>query len=223
MRRTPVPVFAILAFAFAALGGCAARGPGASPDFVYSYLDRYPLAGTAVDRIDVSAFRPSAGDNAQIARLARDFKRAGQGKIVIFVPQSGNAALASGNWVKQELVAQGVSPNRIQWDARALPANTVRVAFAGAGAPARWDCTNLNEDVQQREDETSWLNREPVNFGCAYQSNVRAQVEDPRDFARPRPEGMTDPVRAANAVRRLRTTGAAAAAPANPAGGLNAP
>lgn len=198
----------MLAMLFA-IGGCAATGPGAGPDFVYAYSERYPLMGANVDRVDVSAFRPQVGDAARVRRIAGDFVRNGQNKIVIFVPQSGPGAMSSGNWVKQELVAQGVPPGRIQWDSRPLPDGIVRIAYAGQGGATRWDCTNLYEDVQQRADETSWLNREIVNFGCAYQSNMRAQVENPRDFVRPRPEGPMDPVHAANAVRQLRNGTAA--------------
>lgn len=224
MQRRDWVLRSLAVLALALVAACGATGPGASPDFVYSYAERYPLSGAQVDRIDVAGFRPAAGDAARVARIARDFTRAGQGKIVIFVPQTGQSALASGQWVRQELIAQGVAPSRIQWDARDLPAGMVRVAYAGTGRAAQWDCTNLTEDVQQREAQTSWLNRETVNFGCAYQSNLRAQADNPRDFVMPRPEGPSDPVHAANAVRRLRNAPAGGAAPgATTTGGLNTP
>lgn len=184
---------------------CAPTGPGAKPDFSYSYLDRYPLTSRPVERIDVAAHRPSAGDAQRVQIAARNYLQSGQGKITIFVPQSGKEALSSGNWVRQELIAGGVPTSRIQWDARVMPNGIVRVAFATSGTSVRWNCSNLNEDIQQRADETSYLNRETVNFGCAYQANMRAQVEDPADFIHPRPETGIDPVRTANAVRQLRS------------------
>jgi pilus biogenesis lipoprotein CpaD len=186
------------------LAACAS-GPGASPDFVYSFTDRYPLSSPSVSRIDVAASRPRYGDEQRVRNMAVQFLRSGQGKIVIFVPQEGAGALSSGNWVKQELIAQGVPNSRIQWDTRPMAPGLVRLAYAGGVSRAVWSCTNLNEDVQQRADETAHLNRETINFGCAFQSNLRAQADNPNDFVHPRAESPTDPVRAANAVRRLRT------------------
>ena len=187
------------------LVACSPSGPGAKTDFVYSYQDRYPLTAKPVSRIDVAAHRPAPGDAERIQAAAWQFRRSGQGKIVIFVPQTGQAALSSGNWVKQELIAQGIPSSRIQWDARAMPAGLVRVAYAQTADQTAWNCTNLNEDLQQRANETSGLNREPVNFGCAFQSNMKTQVEHAADFIQPRQETGVDPVRAANAVRQLRT------------------
>lgn len=198
------------------LAGCAPSGPGAKSDFVYSYMDRYPLTAQPVVRVEVSGYRPQSGDVQIVQSTARQFLRTGQGKIIIFVPQSGSAALSSGHWVKQELVAAGVPPSRIQWDARPLPNGTIRIAFGGSNTQSAWNCTNLLEDVQQRADETSHLNREMVNFGCAFQSNVRAQVDNPSDFVKPRLETGIDPVRTANAVNQLRTKQATPSASPSP-------
>lgn len=202
----------VIALMVPLLAACAAEGPGADKDFVYSYMDRYPLTSKAATRIDVSAGRPGSGETQLIQMFGRRFLQSGQGKIVIFVPQSGPAALSSGNWVKDALLMAGVPASRITWDARAMPPDAramppgiVRVAFADRGGQTPWNCTNLNEDVQQRADQTSYLNRELVNFGCAFQSNVRAQVENPGDFVQPRPETGIEPVRAANSVRQLRS------------------
>lgn len=196
--------------AAAALSGCGGREQS---DFSYGFAERYPLGQPRIERIDVAAANPSRQDEARVARLGRDFVRSGAKTIVIFVPQSGPGALSSGQWVKQELVANGVGVSRIQWDARDLPLGTVRIAYSTLALNQKWTCSNLHEDVQQYENQTAYLNREWANFGCAYQSNMKAQVDNPNDFVRPRPEGNMDAIRAADAVRRART-GAAPQAPA---------
>lgn len=196
--------------AAAALSSCGGREQS---EFIYGFAERYPLSQPRIERIDVAAANPSRQDEARVARLGRDFVRSGAKTIVVFVPQSGPGALSSGQWVKQELVANGVSASRIHWDARELPLGTVRIAFSTPALNQKWACTNLHEDVQQYENQTAYLNREWINFGCAYQSNMKAQVDNPNDFVRPRPEGNVDAVRAADAVRRART-GAAQQAPA---------
>lgn len=182
------------------LAGC---GKG-EPDFKYAVSDRFPLMPSMVDRADVALMRPSPGDVARIQRLAQAYRRSGQGKIVIFLPSEARAISPSALWVRQELVAQGVGPHHIQWDIRPLPQGIVRVAFlSNSGRIAH--CTNMHEDVQQREGQTSWLNREIYNFGCAYQSNITAQLDNRGDLLQPRAEGPMDPVRVAETVRRRRT------------------
>ena len=191
----------VMCFHLLLIAGCAERTSLAN-SVPYSFEDRYPLSARAqIQRADVSAFTPTLSDTQRVAAMASEFRRSGNGKMVIFVPQSGAAALSSGNWVKQELVAQGVSPNAIQWDARPLPAGTVRLAFSTRAAQGFEPCSNLGEDIQQFENSTSYLNRETVNFGCAYQSNMRRQADNPNDFLRPRPEGYMDPVRTVRAIR----------------------
>lgn len=191
-----------------ALAACAGREQGG---FDYAYADRYALDQARVERFDVGS-RPTPQGAERIARIGHSFVRSGSGKIVIFVPQTGTGALSSGQWVKQELIAAGVAARHIQWDTRPLPIGTIRVAFSTRGADGQLRCTNLGEDVQQFENQTSYLNRETRNFGCAYNANLHAQADNPNDFIRPRQESVMDPVRAANAVRQRRT-GSETAAP----------
>ena len=200
------------------LAGCGRP----SADFQYAFTDRHPIVQTRIDRIEVAALVPSSTDLARVRGIARAYRSVGQGKIAIFVPIAQPVSAGAGVWVKQELIAQGVSPNRIQWDARPLPQGIVRVAFQGQGTRNPPRCTNIHEDVQQRENDTSWLNRETVNFGCAYQANIAMQADDNADFLRPRMEGPIDPVRAAETVRRRRAN-IGDVPPALPSAGTTAP
>jgi pilus biogenesis lipoprotein CpaD len=200
-----VAQFLLVAGSMLTLGACADRATYLET-MPPSVEQRYPLTASAqARRVDVRAFTPSSSDRQRLAQASVDYLRHGSGNIVIFVPQSGQGALSSGNWVKQELIAQGIAPHKIQWDARDMPQGLVRVAFSSRGRGIGQACTNLNEDVQQFEDGTSYLNRETVNFGCAYQSNMRLQADNPQDFLRPRPEGGMDPVRTVRAIRDHRT------------------
>jgi len=191
----------LLMAAIALLAGCAGVEQNG---YSYASSDRYGLGAPRVERIDVNA-NPTPQDAVRIARIGREFARSGAEKIVIFVPQTGPGALSSGQWVKQELMANGVPARHIQWDARPLPTGIVRIAFSARAARGKSDCTNLGEDLQQFENQTSYLNRETVNFGCSYYANIFAQADNPNDFIRPRIEGAMDPIRAANAVRQRRT------------------
>ena len=201
-----------------AVAGCVRP----ADNFDYAFTERHPLLQSRIDRIEVAAMVPSSGDVARVQTIARAFRAGGQGKIAIFVPLNASASSGAGVWVKQELIAQGVSPNRIQWDARPLPSGIVRVAFQGQGTRRPPQCTNIGEDVQQRENDTSWLNRETFNFGCAYQANIAMQADDKADFVRPRMEGPIDPVRAAETVRRRRAS-IGEAPPASPSAGSTSP
>lgn len=185
----------------AILAGCAGRTPDV---YSYAYSDRHSIANPRVERIDVGA-NPTPQDTVRVARFGYEFTRTGTGKIVIFVPQTGAGSLSSGQWVKQELIASGVAARHIQWDARPMPTGTVRVAFSKIRSGETSPCTNLFEDLQQFENQTSYLNRETANFGCAYHATMLAQADNPNDFMRPRIESPIDPIRAANAVRERRT------------------
>lgn len=190
-------------FVVGLLAGCG-RG---DPDFRYSFSDRHPLLPANVQRVDVAASRPGPGDVARIQNVAQSFRRNGQGKIAIFVSSGTGTTTGAGLWVRQEMIAQGIAPHRIQWDARPLPLDVVRVAFVGTSTRRPAPCTNLGEDIQQRENDTSWLNRETANFGCSYQANLVAQLDNRADLLSYRPEGPIDSVRAADTVRRRRAAG----------------
>ena len=50
----------------------------------------------------------------------------------------------------------------------------------------------------------TWQNRPYWNLGCAYQANLAAQVADPIDLVRARPEDRLDTARRMNAIEKLR-------------------
>jgi pilus assembly protein CpaD len=184
-----------------ALGACTNTGgellTASVPD---DYRLRHPIAIQEAERsvvIFVGHARGglSALQRADVAGLAQTWLREGTGAIVANVPvdtPNARAAASSFREVHRVLVAGGVPPRGIVLrhyrpdDDRlsaAITLNYTRIA-AVAGPCGLWP-----EDLGPSIMNKGYSENKPYyNFGCAYQHNMAAMIDNPSDLVQPRPE-----------------------------------
>ncbi len=68
----------------------------------------------------------------------------------------------------------------------------MRVSHALLSASVASKCGQWPKDLSGNEGLESWHNKPYHNLGCAYQTMIAAQVDDPVDLVRPRAEGAYD-------------------------------
>ena len=201
MRAHPITLSLIAALALS-LGGCATNDPeftGSLPDDVRT---RHPINVTqGMTTLDLL---PGGGPGGltdrqvgDIQSFAAEWRARGRGRLVIQVPTGSSrerdrqAAHASRE-IHRILMAMGLPSNAVA-TAR-YPADgpghlaPVRMEFPVLEARVPHPCGQWPGDIGYGDPEESNRNRQDWNFGCAYQQNLAAQVEDPEDFIRPRSE-----------------------------------
>jgi pilus assembly protein CpaD len=159
----------------------------------------------------------SAEQRADVMNLARTWRQEGTGAISADVPvgtPNARAAADSFREIRALLAASGVPPHGVvvrQYhpeDQRHLP--PIRLSYpkmrAVAGPCGMWP-DDLGPSVNNR---TYFENKDYYNFGCAYQRNMAAMVDNPSDLVQQRPETAPYTARRSEAFEKYRkgvTTG----------------
>ena len=65
-------------------------------------------------------------------------------------------------------------------------------------------CSQAVEDAGYSDPLLVEKNRQPYNYGCAYQQNLAATVADPEDFIRPRAEDAPSSTRRSDVLGKYR-------------------
>jgi pilus assembly protein CpaD len=217
-RHRTLRLFCALAGLSVALGACTStNGDVATTASVPGdYRLRHPIAIEEADRsvvVFVGHGRGglSASERADVMGLARTWVREGTGAIVADVPvdtPNARAAAAAFREVTSLLAAGGVPPRGVTLhhyhpdDPRAFAAITLtypRIA-AVAGPCGLWP-DDLGPSILNKEYSE---NKEYYNFGCAYQRNMAAMVDNPSDLVQPRPESPPYTARRNIAFERYR-------------------
>jgi pilus assembly protein CpaD len=164
------------------------------------YRLRHPIAIQEADRsivIFVGQARGglSAPQRVDVAGLAQTWVREGTGAIVADVPvDTPNAPAAASVFreVHGVLVAGGVPSRGIILhhyrpdDPRTLP--TIRLSYPKISAVAG-PCGLWPDDLGPSILDKGYNQNKPYyNFGCAYQRNMAAMIDNPSDLVQPRPE-----------------------------------
>ncbi|HLI98667.1 MAG TPA: CpaD family pilus assembly protein [Bradyrhizobium sp.] len=137
----------------------------------------------------------SATQRTDVAGLAQTWVTEGTGAIIVDVPvntPNARAAESAFHEAKAVLEAGGVPQNGIKIhhytpdDPQTLA--TVRLTYPRMAAVAG-PCGLWPEDIGPSSKNPSYSeNKSYYNFGCAYQRNMAAMVENPSDLVQPRPE-----------------------------------
>jgi pilus assembly protein CpaD len=164
------------------------------------YRLRHPIAIQETDRSVVIFVGHARGDlsasqRADVVGLGRIWVSEGTGAIVADVPvdtPNARAAASSFREIQALLAASGVPPRGISVrhyhpdDPRTLP--TIRLSYpkiaAVAGPCGLWP-ENLGPSIK---NPSYFENKDYYNFGCAYQRNMAAMIDNPSDLVQPRAE-----------------------------------
>ena len=180
------------------------------------YRQRHPIAIQETDRsvvIFVGQARGglSAAQRADVVGLGQIWLHEGTGAIVADVPvDTPNARTAADSFreIQATLAASGVPPRGIKVrhyhpeDPRQLA--TIRLNYPKITAVAG-PCGLWPEDLGPSiHDKNYFDNRSYYNFGCAYQRNMAAMVDNPSDLVQPASETPAYTTRRSQAFEKYR-------------------
>ncbi len=183
------------------LGACRHTGDVAMAEgFPPDYRQRHPIAieesnSSVVIFVGQARGGLTAAQRAEVIGLAQVWRREGTGAITADVPvdtPNARAAADAFREIQATLAAAGVPPRGIVArrykpdDARTLA--TIRLNYPKISAVVG-PCGVWPEDLGPSIKNRSYFeNKQYYNFGCAYQRNIAAMVDNPADLVQPRSE-----------------------------------
>ncbi|WP_439408052.1 CpaD family pilus assembly protein [Bradyrhizobium sp. DASA03076] len=198
-----------------ALGGCQ-HDEVATASIPDDYKQRHPIAIEEQNRsivVFVGHARGglTAAQRADVMGLASTWTHEGTGAIHIDVPTGTpnarpvaesmreiHAMLAAGGVPPRGIIARPYRPE----DKRFLP--PIRLTYSKIAAVAG-PCGLWPEDIGPSMKNKGWFeNKDYYNFGCAYQRNMAAMVDNPSDLEQPRPETPVYTIRRTAAFEKYR-------------------
>ncbi len=202
----------------AALAG-ACKGEPATTGAIDTadYRARHPIVLADGNRsLDVFATGIGHLDPRQAADVDAfmlEYRRYGRGGILMEVPQGLPAAQAAAIARTAALLARRGGEDGVA--SREIAATVYPVTAPGLAAPIRLSfqrmqakvadqCGLFPQDLGTSSFLYDYSNRPSWNLGCASQATLAAQVADPIDLVRGRPEGRIDTVRRVKDIGQLR-------------------
>ena len=201
------------------LAGCTdatTTGEIATARVPEDYRLRHPIAIQEADRSVVVFVGHARGDlsasqRADVIGLGRIWVSEGTGAIVADVPvdtSNSRAAASAFREIQALLTASGVPPRGIVVhryhpdDPRTLP--TIRLSYPKISAVAG-PCGLWPSDLGPSINDPGYMeNRSYYNFGCAYQRNMAAMIDNPADLVQPRPETPAYTIRRTEGFEKYR-------------------
>ena len=179
------------------LSGCGVDYASSEPVFPGSPETRHPIV-LAESPTALKVYPVGGGLDARTRADLRDFaeryKRFGTGEIAILVPGRPHADSGAVREIRGALGAAGLR-GRVSVGSYAVDsddASPIRVEFIGLKAEVKTRCGLWPEDLASGSSLWGWKNEPYSNFGCANQSMLAAQVDDPRDLVQSRALGPSD-------------------------------
>jgi pilus assembly protein CpaD len=202
--------WSLAAAAASALSGCSVPYASSDPAFPGSFQERHPIvvaaAPTSMDLYPVGGGLDERS-RANIRAFVERYRRYGSGAVTIQTPEGTNPNSIAVHEVRSALLASGVR-GRVAIGAYLPPSDgaapPVRVSFTGLKAIVPTKCGQWPEDLASGSSVEGWKNEPYTNFGCATQSTIAAQVDDPRDFVQPHALGPSDVAMRTRAIEAVR-------------------
>jgi pilus assembly protein CpaD len=222
MSLRPIPTLpnalkigaACLIGAFAiSLAGCMNDSLDATALAESDYHERHSIvlthAPTTLDVFPVGRQGELDSESVEdIRSFAARYQNMGGGRIVILAPSSGGYGIhAATDEIRRVLASAGLrGPIGLGSYPVGDPslASPIRLSFRGLKAEVASRCGQWPHDLASGASLETWKNGEYWNFGCATQSMLAAQVDDPRDFARARALGPSDEQMRLRAIGNVR-------------------
>jgi len=159
-------------------------------------LDLFPVGG----RLD----ELSAG---KLKAFAERYHTFGSGEITILTPAGDVASARVVPEIRRKLFAYGlrgyVAVGSYPIQDRNL-ASPVRLMFQGLKARVASRCGQWPTDLASGSSIDGWKNEAYPNFGCATQSALAAQIDDPRDLVQARASTPPDEAMRLRAIQQVR-------------------
>jgi len=216
-RRRPLRSACLLVGLAAALSACTHTDDHvATASIPEDYRARHPIAvEEAKQSLVVFVGRGRGGltasQRAEVMGLGQTWQREGTGAITADMPvdtPNARAAADSMHEIQSLLAAAGVPPHGLVVhhyhpdDAKFMP--PIRLTYPRLAAVAG-PCGLWPEDIGPSiKNKGYYDNRSYYNFGCAYQRNMAAMVEDPADLEQPRSETPPYTIRRSEAFEKYR-------------------
>jgi pilus assembly protein CpaD len=204
-----------LCFAGAAaisLGGCGTDYISTASISTDDYHERHPIvlaqAPTTLDIFPVGDGKLDEESAESIRAFAARYHNLGSGRIVILAPSIGGygGRVAVGE-IRRILASTGLHGSIGLGSypvADPSLASPIRLSFMGLKAEVPSRCGLWPRDLASGSTTDGWKNENYWNFGCATQSVLAAQVDDPRDFAHARALGPVDEEMRLRAIKNVR-------------------
>jgi pilus assembly protein CpaD len=198
------------------LGACTHTDEETTASVPDDYRLRHPIAIQEANRsvvIFIGQARGglSASQRADVMGLAQTWRHEGTGAIVADLPvDTSNARAAADSFreIHSMLSAAGVPPRGIVVhryhpdDPRQMA--TIRLSYPKISAVAG-PCGLWPEDLgPSNKNKSYYENKEYYNFGCAYQRNMAAMVDNPADLVQPQSETAAYTARRTEAFEKYR-------------------
>ncbi|MCP3461351.1 CpaD family pilus assembly protein [Bradyrhizobium sp. CCGUVB23] len=199
-----------------ALGACTHTDEAVTASIPDDFKQRHPIAIEEQNRsivVFVGHARGglTAAQRADVMGLASTWTHEGTGAIHIDVPTdtpNARPAAESLREIQAMLAAAGVPPRGVlvrryrPEDPRFLP--PIRLTYSRIAAVAG-PCGLWPEDIGPSSKNPRWFeNKSYYNFGCSYQRNMAAMIDNPSDLEQPRPETPAYTMRRSEAFEKYR-------------------
>jgi pilus assembly protein CpaD len=202
-------LFFIVGFG-SALAGCGAQYASSDPAFPGDFHERHPIVVAAASAsIDLYPVGGTLDERSMrnIRAFVERYRHYGAGSIMIQTPGGASLNSKAVREVRNALRAAGVKDG-MAFGAYLPPndgaAPPIRVAFTSLKAVVPTPCGQWPEDLASGSSVEGWKNEPYSNFGCAIQSTIAAQVDDPRDFVQPHALGPSDVAMRTRAIEAVR-------------------
>ena len=222
--------FGLAAAAACALGGCGVDYASSAPVFPGDYQERHPIiVASAPTSLDVYPIGGALDGRsvANIRAFVQRYRQYGAG-VMTFLAPAGAAPNSKGVYEVRRALASAGLKGEVAFGTYTLfakgAAAPIRLSFTGVKAVVTTACGQWPEDLASGSSLEGWKNEPYSNFGCATQSMIAAQVDDPRDFVQPRaldPSDVAMRTRAIEDVRKGQDPGTVWSTGLTPIGGAS--
>lgn len=200
----------IAAAAACALSGCGIDYASTAPVFPGDYRERHPIvvasAPTSLDIYPIGGAL-DARSVANIRAFVQRYRHYGSGEIALLAPAGTPSNSKAVHEVRMAIAGAGVN-GKVMFGtygpADKEAAAPIRLSFIGVKAVVPTACGQWPEDLASGSSVEGWKNEPYANFGCATQSMIAAQVDDPRDFVQPRALDPSDVAMRTRAIEDVR-------------------